>query len=251
MVMEDKHIGSLIFALSGSPELDLLRSEEDAQNCFNARLGVPDFIQDNLGVLEDSTPSKAEYISVVSKPTDPELKIIYTQNQNNKSKRPVGHWFISVCDTKNNRHDIDSRKLGTQKDSISCGLHTALNFILAKQELLKIALEPNGSSLPLNQIYRRIKDKVIGFNKSFRIDDFYAANIANTPKNEEEDWNDDLVGRLVSGITSFKEYKNKEAQEDNNALYLMVTALIASFFGLSLYYSSDTEENIDNEIKAF
>ena len=43
--------------------------------------------------------------------------------------------------------------------------------------------------------------------------------------------------------------KNNEA--DNNALYVMVTALTAPFIGLSLYYSSDTEENIDNEIEAF
>ena len=45
--------------------------------------------------------------------------------------------------------------------------------------------------------------------------------------------------------------QNNESQADNNALYVMVTALTAPFIGLSLYYSSDTEENIDNEIEVF
>ena len=45
--------------------------------------------------------------------------------------------------------------------------------------------------------------------------------------------------------------KNNEAQAGNNALYVMLTALTAPFIGLSLYYSSDTEENIDNEIEVF
>ena len=44
---------------------------------------------------------------------------------------------------------------------------------------------------------------------------------------------------------------NQNNEANNNVLYVMVTALTAPFIGLSLYYSSDTEENIDNEIEAF
>lgn len=199
--MTDADIGSLILAISKNGDLkkSLLMSKGDAQNCFYNKLELPhnDRECNRLGSLKGSTTTRVEHISVVSKPTDPELKIIYTQHENNNSDRPVGHWFISVCDTKNNQHhDIDSRNLNTQKDSISCGLHTVLNFILAKQELLKIASEPNGRDLSLARICNRIEKKLRDFNELFGIDQFYEANIPN----KQVDFNDLGLGELLASV---------------------------------------------------
>ncbi len=181
-----------------------------------------------------------------SVPTDPELKIIYTQHKDNTSDEPVGHWFISVCDAQGQHHDIDSRDLETQKDSISCGLHTALNLILAKQELLKIASEPNGSSLSFNEICDRINKKVIGFNNSFRIDDFYQANIN---IGNEMDF-DDLGSLLASCIKDFNaesEVSAKSQQESADSEYV---AKLQQELADSEYMAKLQQELTDSEYAA-